>query len=939
MSDLSKTLNLPKTSFPMKADLINREPGMLKLWEEKRLYEKMLEKSKDHPVFILHDGPPYANGDVHLGTAFNKVLKDIIVKTAFLRGFHAPFVPGWDCHGMPIEHRVVEEMGAAAKTASKTEIRKKCREYALRFLDVQRGQFKRLGIFADWEHPYLTLSPEYEGKIVEAFGALVKNGYVYRGLRPIHWCVNCRTALAEAEVEYDNHESPSVYAGFHVKEKGAALSEVVPEHSVSFLIWTTTPWTLPANVAVAVHPDYEYGVVKFSGEGKEEQIFILSTALAEDVASKTGAAFEVLHRMKGSTLEGIVCEHPFVSRDVPVILGDFVTQETGAGCVHIAPGHGGEDYIASLKYKLPVLSPVDESGKFTEEAGESLKGMLVFDANAKIIETLRTNGKLLHTEQITHSYPHCWRCRKPVLFRAAHQWFFNLDENNLRERVLSEIVGVEWVPAWGEDKLTHLIENRPDWCLSRQRSWGVPIPALYCAACGELSLDEKFILAVTEKVKKEGVDFWFEDGKFPASFECKKCGAKEFKKEEDILDVWFESGVSFYSVLKTNPKLSFPADIYLEATDQHRGWFQSSLWPSCALETRAPYRTVVTHGLILDENGKKMSKSLGNVITPEQILKQYGADILRLWFSSVDFTSDVRLSKKVLDPLVETYRKLRNTLRFVLSNLYDFNPESPVPFGELEEIDRFILMKLDALVSQTTANYEKFAFHSVFQALRNFCIVDLSSFYFDVLKDRLYVPQASSHTRRCAQTVLHILGRALTLLAAPVLSFTMEEVWQALPKQQGDEDSVFLMRFPEPGAEQADDEMMKKWDELIKLRYDVNKAMELARNEKLISSPLEAKITLRLPEGFRALDADLLRQVFIVSSVEIRYTREALEGAEKSEYFEDVSVRVEKAGGEKCARCWVTREDVAAREGAGSVCSRCMDVLTQLKQGMTLVEG
>ncbi len=933
MTDLSKTLNLPKTSFPMKADLTRREPDILKFWEEKHLYQKMLEKTKDQPVFVLHDGPPYANGDVHLGTAFNKVLKDMLVKVAFMRGFHAPFVPGWDCHGMPIEHRVMAEMGDAARAATKMEIRKKCREYALKFVDIQRGQFVRLGIFADWEHPYLTLSPVYEGKIVGAFGALVERGFVYRGLRPIHWCPNCRTALAEAEVEYDEHESPSVIVSFHVKNKGGELGSLVPEESVSFLIWTTTPWTLPANVAVAVHPEFEYAVIKFSSEGKKDTVFVLASPLARDIAKKSGVEFEILQTCKGSDLEGIVCEHPFIARAVPVILGDFVTQETGTGCVHIAPGHGNEDYIAGLKYKLPVLCPVGADGKFTEEAGDRLKGQFVFKANDEIIKILQENEKLLVQERITHSYPHCWRCRKPVLFRAAYQWFFALDEGNLRERVLSEIVGVEWVPSWGEDKISHLVQHRPDWCLSRQRSWGIPIPALYCSSCGELYLDHKFIDDAAKKAGKQGVDFCFEEEQelnFP--FSCKKCGGEKFKKEQDILDVWFESGVSFYSVLKENPQLAFPADVYLEATDQHRGWFQSSLWPSCALEGRAPYHTVITHGLILDENGKKMSKSLGNVITPEQILKQYGADILRLWFSSVDFTSDVRLSKKVLDPLVETYRKIRNTLRFVLSNLYDYDPHTQkVSYNELEDIDKFILLKLNAIVKQMLSLYEKYAFHSIFQHLRNFCIIDLSSFYFDVLKERLYVPLASSHTRRCAQTVLYEIGRALTLLLAPVLSFTMEEVWQSFPKMQGDAESVFLMSFPAPHDDLKDAALEKRWEELIKLRYDVNKSLELARNEKLISSSLEAKVNLYLPDKFQKEDTEFLRQLFIVSRVEIQYNSEDAGDAVKSEYFEDAAVKIQKAPGEKCARCWVVFEDVTEHAPHGKICSRCRDVLAQLE--------
>ena len=934
--DYRKTLNLPQTKFPMKANLPQKEPELLKSWEEDKVYQRLKEQSRGQTKFILHDGPPYPNGNVHLGTAFNKVLKDIIVKYKSTRGFFSPYVPGWDCHGMPIEHLVVENLGKDKDKYSQAEIRRYCRDYALKYVDLQREQFKRLGIFGDWEDPYLTLSPQYEAKIIEVFAELLKRGYIYRGLRPIYWCFKCQTALAEAEIEYKEVESPSIYVKFPLKEK---------ESKNYFLIWTTTPWTLPANVAIALNPSFEYAKVRINpvrnlrNPGKpltsngvnSQEVLIMAKDLVNVTMEKVGIdSYKILQTFKGKEAEGLKCSHPFLDREVIVILADYVTAETGTGCVHIAPGHGQEDYLSSLKYNLKILSPIDEKGNFTAEAGE-FSGLNVFSANKEISKKLKSLGHLLYEELIIHSYPHCWRCGKPIIFRAARQWFFNLEHNNLREKILSAISSVEWIPGWGEEKMFNLIKSRPDWCISRQRSWGVPVPIFYCKSCGEALLNPEIIEKVRMRTEKEGIDFWFsKEAKeiLPPKIKCPKCQGEDFRKETDILDVWFESGVSYAAVLENREDLGFPADIYLEAIDQHRGWFQAAIWPSMALKGLPPYKGVLTHGLILDKEGKKMSKSQGNVIAPEELINKYGGDILRLWFASVDYTCDVRLSDKILEPIVDNYRKIRNTCRYILGNLYDFNPKESLPYAELEELDRWALLRLHQLIEKVTSLYEKFEFHSVCQTIHNFCNLDLSSFYLDVLKDRLYTEGANSLSRRSAQTALYEILVTLDKLIFPILSFTAQEVWQHLPSAEDELTNLQLFSWPKVKTNYLDLELEKRWSRLLIIRSEVAKALEIARNQKIIGQPLEARVEVYVQgELFSFLSSfgQELKTIFITSDVEVHNKEIPKEAYSEGE----VGVIIKKARGEKCARCWNYEDSVGKNNKHPSLCERCVRVVEQ----------
>lgn len=921
--DYSKTINLPKTSFSMKADLVNKEKDILKFWEENKIYIKLQEKNRGKEKFILHDGPPYPNGDVHLGTAFNKFLKDVIVKYKSMKGFYSPFVPGWDCHGMPIEHIVVESL-KESETADKLEIRKRCREYALKYVGIQREQFKRLGVFADWENPYLTLSPVYESKIIDTFAKLVEGGYIFRALRPIYWCYHCQTALAEAEIEYSQQKSPSIYVKFKVKDD-LHLNSVV-----YFLIWTTTPWTLPANVAIALNPDFEYQAVKV-----EEEVLIIAKNLISSVFEKVKLTdYEILKSYKGKELEGIRCEHPFIEREVKVILANYVSEDTGTGCVHIAPGHGQEDYLSGLQYKLPVISPVDNLGNFTQEVKE-FSGINVFSANPLIIERLKKDDKLFYSEEILHSYPNCWRCNNPLIFRATEQWFFNMDKNNLREKVLELAARVKWVPEWGKDKFSNLIKNRPDWCISRQRNWGVPIPAFYCKECGEILLDLNIIEMIKKRVEKEGVDFWFKEEEiFPENIKCKKCGSSNLKKETDILDVWFESGVSFAAVLKTRQELKFPSDIYLEATDQHRGWFQSSIWPSVATEKIPPYRIVITHGLIQDEEGKKMSKSRGNVINPNEIIDKYGADILRLWFSSVDYTSDVRLSEKMLEPIIDAYRKIRNTVRFLLGNLFDFEIERDfIEYEKLLEIDKWALLKLHTLIKNVTSAYENFEFYSVFHSIYNFCVKEMSSFYLDILKDRLYTFAANSFERKSAQNVFYEIVLNISKMLAPILSFTAEEIWQNIKEKNSP--SIYLSEFPEVKEKYLDKNLEERYNRILQVREEVNKALEIIRNRKLIGQSLEAEIEIYAGEEMQkfleSFNKEELKTIFIVSDVEIKQLPSP-EGVYTSEKIKDLNILVKKAKGKKCARCWNYSQTVGENNNYPEICERCVKVLEEMRK-------
>ena len=933
--DYKDTLNLPQTDFPMKANLAQKEPFMLGFWEEKGVYAEIQERNKTRPHYILHDGPPYANGHIHIGHALNKILKDIIVKYKSMKGFYAPYVPGWDCHGLPIELQVDKNLGDRKDKLDIIEKRKLCKQYAAEFVDIQREEFKRLGVFGDWGKPYLTMSYEYEAAIVREFCTFVESGYIYKGKKPVHWCSSCVTALAEAEVEYGNKESPSVVVKFAVDEENRnAFFPDLKGKNVFVLIWTTTPWTLPANLAIAFHPDFAYAAVE-----QGEEVYIVAEGRVEALKEKIGLSGTILSRIQGKKLEGMQADHPFIKRKSKAVLGEFVSLEEGTGIVHIAPGHGEDDYQIGLKYGLDIYAPVDRYGKFKfqgEEQSSPLQGQFVFKANAEIIAILKKNNALLKEEKITHSYPHCWRCKKPVIFRATEQWFVAMKKNDLREKALSEIDKVAWVPKWGRERIHGMVSGRPDWCLSRQRSWGVPITILKCEHCEEFVTDHDVLSGIVKLVETHSADIWFmkkAEDFLPSGYRCKKCGSSAFSKEMDILDVWFDSGVSHAAVLEKDSRLSWPADMYLEGSDQHRGWFQSSLLASVGTRGKAPYRTVLTHGFTVDGQGKKMSKSLGNVVAPQEVIKSNGAEILRLWVSAEDYRDDVRISKEILDRLTEAYRKIRNTCRFLLGNMYDFDGGDYR--DNLLEIDRWAMSRLQTFTKKVTSAYENYEFHEVFHNIYNFCIVDMSSFYLDVLKDRLYTFKSDSVERRAAQWVLYQILSAMTRLMAPVLSFTAEEVWQSLKqgtggKGQTDQDtSVFFAAFPEVNDVFYDEALEKKWAALFLLRSEVNKAIEIKRAEKFLGNSLEAKVLLRLPESYRFLQEgydDFLPTFFIVSEAVI--TESAISDGYKSADVEGLEVRVEKAAGIKCQRCWNWRESVGTFSDAPDVCARCYTVIT-----------
>lgn len=964
-TDYKETLNLPSTAFPMKANLARKELEILDYWIKQNIYQKMQEQDKSN-AFILHDGPPYANGHIHLGHALNKILKDIIIKYKSMKGFYSPFVPGWDCHGLPIEHEVDKKLGSKKGLVSILEKRKLCKEYALRFLDIQREEFKRLGIFGAWEEPYITMSFSYEASIVREFCKFVERGYVYKGKKPVRWCPSCITALAEAEVEYADKESPSIYVKFKVKNpKGKFTLDATK--GTYFVIWTTTPWTLPANMALALHPKELYRHVK-TPDGE----LILAQDLIKDSMEKIGykeGDYTVTKGARaGAEYEGIVCSHPWIDRDVETILGEYVTLEQGTGVVHTAPGHGEEDYEAGIKYGLDVYAPVNAKGCFTDEVSD-FAGQNVFKANQGIIDKLRGKKALLGTDkQIMHSYPHCWRCKKPVIFRATEQWFISVDHNDLRQKALKEIKNTKWIPAWGKDRIYGMVESRPDWCISRQRSWGVPITLFQCKKCNELVKDKVVIDNIIKEVEKAGVDIWFEKPEselIPKGFKCKKCNSEEFTKETDILDVWFDSGVSHAAVVEADKRLSRPgddpeasgrpADLYLEGSDQHRGWFQSSLLTSVGTRDRAPYDAVLTHGFVVDGRGKKMSKSIGNVISPQEITGKYGAEILRLWSASADYREDVRISREIIDRLVEAYRKIRNTCRFLLGNLYDFdiseikNYESGVMSGNnLLEIDRLALSMLQELIQKVTRAYENFEFHEVFHSIYKFCVVNMSSFYLDVLKDRLYTFKSDSRERRASQFVLYTILISLTKMMAPILTFTAEELWGFIPGNT--KESVFLTRFPEVKPEFINRELEKKWESLLKIRDEVNKALEIKRQGKFIGNSLGAKVSLYVDgENYKILKGfkTFLSTLFIVSSVEVFPRHVGIhrdekdtkppgidpkvsgqsEESYKSPEISGMVILIEKASGKKCSRCWNWSLSVGKYKEFHEICERCYEVL------------
>ena len=930
--DYKDTLNLPQTDFPMKANLTQREPDILKFWEEQGIYEKLQEKRKNSGHYILHDGPPYANGHIHIGHALNKILKDIIIKYRSMKGCYSPYVPGWDCHGLPIELQVDKNLGAQKDKLDVIEKRRLCREYAAEFVEIQREEFKRLGGLGDWQNPYLTMSNSYEATIVREFCKFVASGDVYKGKKPVHWCPSCVTALAEAEVEYADKESPSVFVKFGLDDE--AVSKFLPDlkgKKVYVIIWTTTPWTLPANLAIAFHPDFEYAAVAMGDE-----VCVVAEGRIEALREKIGLEGDIVLRIAGRELNGMRVLHPFFERKSLVVMGDFVSLEEGTGIVHIAPGHGEDDYETGLKYGLDIYAPVDSHGKFKfvgAEQDSPLQGKFVFKANAEIIEILRNKNALLKEETIVHSYPHCWRCKKPVIFRATAQWFISMEKNSLREKALSEIEKVAWVPKWGKDRIYGMVTGRPDWCISRQRAWGVPITVLKCSDCEEFVTDPAVLSEIVRLVEVHSSDIWFikSAGDFlPSGYTCKKCGGSNFAKEMDILDVWFDSGVSHAAVMEADERLSWPADLYLEGSDQHRGWFQSSLLASVGTRKKAPYRTVLTHGFVVDGQGKKMSKSLGNVVAPQEVIKGNGAEILRLWVSAEDYRDDIRISKEILARLTEAYRKIRNTCRFLLGNAYDFDGKDYS--NNLLEIDRWAMSRLQTFISKVTTAYESFDFHEVFHSIYNFCIVDMSSFYLDVLKDRLYTFKSDSAERRAAQWVLSQILSTMTRLMSPVLSFTAEEVWQNMKQSasgkarsgQDMEASVFLSSFPEADEKYSAPDLEKKWDDLFLLRSEVNKALEIKRAERFLGNSLEAKIILRLSQKYKDLlmgNKDFLPTFFIVSAAEIN--DESLEGSYKSAEIEGLEINVERAAGVKCQRCWNWSEAVGTFAEAPDVCERC----------------
>jgi len=939
--DLKSTINLPKTDFPMKANLPQNEPKMLERWEQMGLYERIRQARKGKKKYILHDGPPYTSGPIHLGTAMNKCLKDFIVKSKTMSGFDAPYVPGWDCHGLPIEIKVDKELGGKKLEMHPTDVRAECRKYSQKFLDLQRQQFKRIGVFGRFDKPYATMTPQYESVVLSTFFSFYENGFVYKGLRAVYWCMHDETALAEAEVEYENHTSSTVWVKYALLDDPATLDAALAGKKLSTIIWTTTPWTLPASMAVAFHPDEEYVALESGGEA-----YIVASKLAKDAAEKCGLSNprELAH-FPGRKLERLNFQHPFLDRKVLGVLADYVTMDTGTGVVHTAPSHGAEDFATGVKYGLDATSNVDEKGILRNGLPE-YDGKRVWDANQPIIDLVNSRGALLHTEKTEHSYPHCWRCHNPVIFRATEQWFISMEtpmpggtskEDTLRTRTLSEIKHVKWDPAWGEERLSNMIETRPDWCISRQRVWGVPIAVFLCEGCGKPLNDHAINRKVVELFARSGADAWFTfepDTILTAGIKCPHCGGAKFEKETDIFDVWLESGASYLALIADEPEYPWPSDLYLEGGDQYRGWFQSSLL--CAMGTRAtpPYRGVVTPGWTLDEKGQAMSKSRGNDVDPVDIANRLGGEIVRLWTASVDFREDVVGSETLMRRVAENYREIRNKLfKNALGNLYDFDPQgNAVPFEKLDALDQYMLRQTWALARDVRNWYEEFAFHRIYHRVNHFCVVDLSAFYFDIIKDRLYTYAPNSLGRRSAQTAVWRISEAMVRLLAPILSFTCEEVWQHLPKMPDRVPSVHLAEFPTAAdvfgpAEipQEDSQQQQDWTTLLAVREQAMKALEEERNSKRIGKSLEAQLTITAADPAYTVLAryqDQLRYLFIVSAVKL------VSGAGNG--AGSVQVEVRKADGAKCERCWNYSTHVGDDKTYPTVCERCSAVLKEI---------
>src|SRR5882762_10294347 len=929
--ELKKTLNLPKTDFPMKASLPQNEPKQLAAWQDANLYESILAARQGKPLFVLHDGPPYPTGTIHLGTGLNKILKDLIVKTKSMAGHYAPYVPGWDCHGLPIETQVEKELGGKGKVPP-AEFRRLCREFATRYVEQHKRDFKRLGVFGRWNDPYLTMSHEYEATIANAFLDFIEKGYVYRGRKPVYWCIYDSTALAEAEVEYEDHSSPSIWVKFALT--GGASGEAAKLGSdISAVIWTTTPWTIPHNRALAFHPDFEYAVV----ETEKGKLLLAADRVAALQAECGIKDARVLGTFKGRDFEGMKFQHPFLPMQVPGVLATYVTLDQGSGIVHTAPGHGVDDFNTGQRYGLEIAAPLDDRGVYTEGLPE-YKGKDVFTANPIVVKLLGDRGALLGHHDYKHSYPHCWRCHNPVIFRATEQWFIKMDQaahgakETLRQETLKKIRGVKWVPSWGEDRMYEMIAERPDWCVSRQRFWGVPIIVFYCGACNTRLEDFKALRSVVKWFEKEGADAWYKhtpEELLPAGTKC-SCGATKWRKENDILDVWFDSGSSHLAVLKGN---EWPADVYLEGPDQYRGWFHSSLLIGIGTRDNPPYKGVVTHGWTLDEKGQPMSKSLGNTLYPAEICERWGADLLRLWVASVEYQADVKMSERVMTQLSEAYRKIRNTFRFALGNLADFDPSrDTLPNDQFDEIDRWMLERTAELVTKCREWYAAYDFHRVYHAIHDFCVVDLSAFYFDVLKDRLYTKAAQSQSRRSAQTAVWKITSALVRLIAPVLVFTTEEIWRYLPKAKGDQQSVHMALFPAENelSARAETKSSGDWEKLYSFRSEVLQDLERARNQKSINSSLEAKVRIRSSGPFFDLLQRHLRELpglLIVSQVEVL----PFDGPVRSDHPEPFHVEILRADGKKCDRCWNYSIHVGENSRYPTICERCSEALTEIE--------
>jgi len=928
--DYNSTINLPKTDFPMRAGLPKREPELLDDFYKKKVYEKLLEKNAGKPAFILHDGPPFSNGDIHLGTALNKILKDIIIRHKNMSGYFAPYTPGWDNHGMPIESAIIKKNKLDRKKMSIPEFRNACQSFASEYVDRQREQFKRLGVIGDWGNPYLTMKPTFEAEEVRVFGKMYEKGYIYKGLKPVYWCPFDETALAEAEIEYADVPCTAIYVRFKIKDHKGVLDGIPGADNASVLIWTTTAWTLPGNLAICVGPDIEYAVCEAGGE-----VFIVATALAEAVFKKAGIEeHKILGKLQGKTLELMTARHPFYDRESLVILGDHVTVDTGTGCVHTSPGHGVDDFNVCQKYKqLPMFTPVDIHGVMTDAALQ-YAGMFYSKAGDAIVEDLKKSDALFASEKIVHSYPHCWRCKNPVIYRATEQWFASVDA--IKDTAVKACEDIIWIPEWGKERMIAMLVERSDWCISRQRHWGLPIPVFYCLDCQKPVCTPETIRIVSKLFGERGSNAWYEleaDDILSGGISCPHCGSVRMTKGSDSLDCWFDSGSSHADTLSSGnfPNLRFPADLYLEGGDQFRGWFQSSLLTSIATNGVAPYKRIITNGWTVDGEGKAMHKSLGNTVSPEEIIRDYGADILRLWVASTDYRTDVRMSKDIARQLSDIYLKIRNTARFILGNLNGFDPDCPVALEDMRELDLWALSRLNKLITAVVASYEKYEYHTIYHAIHNFCTVDMSNFYLDIIKDRLYCDATGGLPRRSAQTAMYIILDALVRILSPILAFTAEEIWAVMPHHKGiDRESVLFNPMPEPVAVRAfTAEREAMWDALLRLRADVNKALELARADKMIGKPLDADVTLYMDDSaFAAYDKISgldLRTLFIVSSVNIvKGVGAGHAGAE----FPGVTISVKASVNQKCARCWTHSEDVGKSAEHPDLCQRCLIVVS-----------